>query len=237
MRSLSLVAVIVFICMTATGLNLQTRKGNNLPLSEGRSFSKTEQGDETHLLPSATHRYRLDPSQSKFTAHALAGGLLWFKGQDHIIAIRDFTGEAQLTAGSINPASLQINAKAASMVETSDVFTEQEKQIINRELREIVLHPDQYPEIIFRSTSITGRTTSSNQYELKITGDLTLHGVTRQITIPTTVNLAGNGLRARGEFAIKRSDFKVKATSAMHGLIRVKDKVKFTYAIVGHERE
>lgn len=236
MRSLSLVAVLVFIWMTAIGLNLQTRKGNNLPLSEGRSFSKTGQGDETLPLPPATHRYRLDPSQSKFSAHAHAGGLLWFKGQDHIIAIRDFTGEAQLTAGSINPASLQVNAKAASMVETSDVFTEREKQIINRELREIVLHPDQYPEIIFRSTSITGRATSRNQYELKVTGDLTLHGVTRQITIPTTVTLTGNSLRARGEFAIKRSDFKVKATSAMHGLIRVKDKVKFTYDIVGQEQ-
>ena len=236
MRSFSLVAVIVFICLTAIALNLQTGKGNNLPLSEGRSFSKTEQRDETHPLPAATHRFRLDASQSKFTAHALAGGLLWFKGHNHIIAIQDFTGEAQLTSGSINPASLQINAKAASMVETSDVFTEQEKQIINRELREIVLHPDQYPEIIFRSTSITGRTTSSNQYELKITGDLTLHGVTRKITIPTTVTLAGSDLRAQGEFAIERSDFKVKATSAMHGLIRVKDKVKFTYDIVGHEQ-
>jgi len=236
MRSLCLVAVIVFVCLTAIGLNLRTGKGKNLPLNEGRSFSRTDQKDETHPLPAATRRYRIDASQSKFTAHALAGGLLWFKGHNHIIAIQDFTGEAQLTPGSIKPASLQINAKAASMVETSDVFTEQEKQIINRELREIVLHPDQYPEIIFRSTSITGRTTGSNEYELKITGDLTLHGVTRQITIPTTVTLARNGFRAQGEFAIERSDFKVKATSAMHGLIRVKDKVKFTYDIVGHEQ-
>ena len=67
------------------------------------------------------------------------------------------------------------------MVETSDVFTEPQKKIINKELREIVLHPDQYPEITFRSTSVTGKPISSNEYDLKITGDLTLHGVTRQI--------------------------------------------------------
>jgi polyisoprenoid-binding protein YceI len=66
-------------------------------------------------------------------------------------------------------------------------------------------------------------------------GDLTLHGVTRPITIPTKVTVTGSELRAQGEFSINRSDFKVKATSAMHGLIRVKDKVKFTFDIVGHQ--
>ena len=38
------------------------------------------------------------------------------------------------------------------MVETSDAFTEAQKQIINRELREIVLEPEKYPEIVFLST-------------------------------------------------------------------------------------
>ena len=37
-----------------------------------------------------------------------------------------------------------------------------------------------------------------------------------------------------GEFSIDRSDFKVKATSAFHGMIRVKKTVKFTFDIVGH---
>jgi polyisoprenoid-binding protein YceI len=184
----------------------------------------------------ATQRYILKDSESKFFAHALSGGLLWFKGHNHLIAVREFTGEAQLTPNSITPASLNITAKAASMIETSDVFTEAQKQIINKELREIVLHPDQYPEIIFRSTSVTGKATSSGEYDLKITGDLTLLGVTRQINIPTKVMVKGNELRAQGEFSINRGDFKVKATSAVHGLVRVRDKVKFTFDIVGHQR-
>jgi len=103
-------------------------------------------------------------------------------------------------------------------------------------LREIVLQPDQYPEIVFRSTHVTGKTTGSNQYDLKVTGDLTLHGVTRQITIPTKVTVMGNDLRAQGEFSINRGDFKVKATSAVHGLVRIRDKVKFTFDIVGHQQ-
>jgi len=193
-----------------------------------------ENVDTEYDSSAATHRYRLDASQSKFIAHALAGGLLWFKGHDHLVAVREFTGEAELTPESVNSASLQINAKTASMVETSSVFTEPQKQIIDKELREIVLLPDQYPEISFKSTNVSGKSIGDGQYDLKIGGELTLHGVTRPITIPTKVTVTGNDLRAQGEFDIDRSDFKVKATSAMHGLIRVRDKVKFTFDIVGH---
>ena len=182
----------------------------------------------------ATLRYRLDSSQSKFIAHALRGGLLWFKGHDHLVAVREFTGEAQMTPDTLTPASLEIRAKTASMEETSSVFTEPQKKIINKELREIVLLPDQYPDIVFRSTNVNGKAIGNSQYDLKITGDLTLHGVTRQITIPTKVTVTGNDLRAQGEFSVNRSDFKVKATSAVHGLVRVRNKIRFTFDIMGH---
>lgn len=184
-------------------------------------------------FPAATH-YRLDASQSKFIAHAFSGGLLWFKGHDHLVAASDFSGEAQITRDTITPASLLLTVKAASMGETSSVFTEQQKQIINKELREIVLEPAKYPEIVFRSTEVTGKSLGNNQYDLKIGGELALHGVTRHIVIPALVTLTGDDLRARGEFSIDRSDYKVKATSAVHGLVRVRDEIKFTFDIVGH---
>ncbi len=227
MRSFTLLTLALCVSLATTDANLSNE--SHVLSNGGQALSRTK------FIPAVTNRYRLDASQSKFNAHALAGGLLWFKGHDHLIAIRDFTGEAQLTPNSITPASLHIVAKAASMVETSDVFTEQQKQIINKELREIVLHPDQYPEIVFRSTSVTGKPTSSSEYDLKITGNLTLHGVTRQITIPTKITVSGNQLRAQGEFSINRGDFKVKATSAVHGLVRVRKKVKFTFDMVGHQ--
>ncbi len=201
------------------------------PLANGNSTSWSKAVDDSSL---AAQRYTLDASQSKFIAHALRGGLFWFKGHDHAVAVREFTGEAQLSPDAITASSLQITAKTESMVETSSVFTDQQKQIINKELREIVLLPAQYPEIVFRSTNVSGKQNGS-QYDLKITGDLTLHGVTRQITIPTKVTVTGNDLRAQGEFSISRDDFKVKATSAFHGLVRVRNKLKFTFDIVGHQ--
>jgi polyisoprenoid-binding protein YceI len=181
----------------------------------------------------AANSYRLDASQSKFIAHAMAGGLFWFKGHDHLVAVREFTGEARLDPDSLNASSLDITAKSESMVETSSVFTEPQKQIIDKELRDIVLEPAKYPDIVFKSTNVTGQSTGSNQYDLRIGGNLTLHGVTRPITIPVKVTVTGDELRAQGEFSIDRGDFKVKATSAFHGLVRVSDKVKFEFDIVG----
>jgi len=189
----------------------------------------------TRLAYQAPARYQLDASESKFIAHALRGGLLWFKGHDHLVAASQFTGEAEMTPDSIAPASLRLVVKTESMRETNSVFTAQQIQIIDKELREIVLLPARYPEIVFQSTDVNGKSLGNGQYELKIGGDLTLNGVTRRIVIPAQVTLTGNDLRARGEFSINRSDYKIKATSAVHGLIRVRNKIKFTFDIVGHK--
>jgi polyisoprenoid-binding protein YceI len=182
----------------------------------------------------ATNRFTLNSAQSKFIAHALRGGLLWFKGHEHLVAAREFSGEAQLTPETITPASLQLVVKADSMAETSDAFTEPQKQIINKELREIVLEPAKYPEIVFKSTDVKGKLLATGQYDLKIGGDLTLHGVKNHIVSPVDVTVTGNYLRAVGEFSIDRGDFNVKATSAFHGMVRVRKKVKFTFDIVGY---
>jgi polyisoprenoid-binding protein YceI len=181
----------------------------------------------------ATVTYNLDSSQSKFMAHANAGGLLWFKGHNHHLAAGEFTGQVEITPDTVTPASLRLVVKAASLHETGADFTEPQKQIINKELREIVLHPDKYPDITFQSTSVTAKTSAAGRYEVKIDGDLTLHGVTKRISIPAVVTVSGDNLRAVGEFSIDRDDYGVKATSAFHGMVRVKDRIKFDFDIVG----
>src|SRR6188474_702093 len=181
----------------------------------------------------ATVTYKLDPGQSKFMAHASPSGLLWFKGHTHHLAATDFSGQVELTPDTITPASLRLVVKAASLHETGADFTEPQKQIINKELKEIVLHPDQYPDITFQSTNVTSKAMGADRYEIDINGNLTLHGVTRPIRIPAVVTLRGDTLRAVGKFSIDRDDYKVKATSAFHGMVRVDDDINFEFDILG----
>lgn len=209
-----LLMLVITVSLLSTGLSVKIRALDTKPVAEGR--------------------YRLDASKSSFMVRAFSGGLLWFKGHDHFIAIRDFNGEITLAPDTILPASLQMTVKTSSLVETRDVFTEQQKQIINKELREIVLETEKYPEITFRSTNVTGKIDPGGVFDAKIDGDLTMHGVTRRIVIPAEATLIGNDLRAKGEFTADRGDFKVKATSAFHGLVRVRDKLKFTFDLMAH---
>jgi polyisoprenoid-binding protein YceI len=181
-----------------------------------------------------TVNYTLDASRSKFMAHASRSGLLWFKGKSHHLAASDFSGQVGLTPQSITPASLRLVVKAASLHETGAEFTDQQKQIIDKELKDIVLHPDQYPEIVFQSTNVTAKPAKTGGgYDVRLTGDLTLHGTTRRVEIPATVTLNGDELHAVGTFSIDRDDYKVKATSAFHGFVRVDDDVKFEFDIIG----
>ncbi len=71
----------------------------------------------------------------------------------------------------------------------------------------------QYPTITFKSTAVKQ---GANANTLDVTGDLTLHGVTKSVTIP--VDLTGKGQFPPGTeragveatFAIKRTDFDIK---------------------------
>src|SRR5437867_2832996 len=171
--------------------------------------------------PFATARYRIDPKKSDLMVRAFSGGVLWFKGHDHFVRPSEYSGEVELTLGAITPASLRLTIRAASVEETRPIFTAPQKKIINKELNDIVLEPAKYPEIVFQSTEVTGKPNESGHFEAKIGGDLTLHGVTRHIVIPADVAIEGNSLRARGDVEFDRSNFNVKATSAMHGTIRV----------------
>lgn len=174
--------------------------------------------------------YEIDASRSKFMVKASRGGLAWFKGHDHHIAVRDFDGRAELSLDALNPASLTMTIKADSLEETGADFTPEQKAIINKELDEIVLESAKYPTITFKSSDVKGEM-KSGKFNVKIGGDITLHGVTKRIVIPASVTANGDTLNATGEFTLDRSDFNVKATSAFHGLVRVKDKLKFTFDI------
>ncbi len=228
-RTWLLAAVAAGLCLS--GLDAGQRLSSATALGAHAAPLSTRAGARPTLA-----RYRLDAAQSHFRVRTFSGGLLWFKGHDHFIVARDFAGEAELTPNAITPAALTLTVRAASLAETRDVFTEQQKQIINREINELVLETGKYPEITFRSTQVTFKPTPAG-FDVRLGGDLTLHGVTRHITIPALVTLTGNSLRARGEFEINRSDYNVKATSALHGTIRVRDKLKLSFDIVAHQEQ
>jgi polyisoprenoid-binding protein YceI len=178
-------------------------------------------------------RYRIDAAQSRFTVRAFAGGFLSAFAHDHTIAIRDFGGETQFTYGTVEPASLRIAIKADSLAVT-DKISESDRQKIQGTMRDEVLEVSTYPEITFHSTGVSANKTGEGQYQAKIPGELTLHGITRPVTINAQLEFGDRVLRAKGAFALKQASFNIKPVSVAGGTIKVKDELKFTFDIVAH---
>ncbi len=179
-------------------------------------------------------RYKINAGQSHFTVRALVGGLLSsVAGHDHTIAIRDFTGTAAFTYGSVTPASLQFTVKADSLAVT-DKVSESDRNKIQATMRNDVLDVNSYPEITFKSTAITAARVEEGKYQTKITGDLTLHGTTRAITINAMVVFYEASLQAEGQFALRQTEYGIKPVSVAGGTIKVKDELKFSFNIVAN---
>ena len=68
-----------------------------------------------------------------------------------------------------------------------------------------------YPKATFTSTEVKGN---------QVTGNLTLHGVTKAITFPATIKIAGDDVTVDSEFAINRKDFGLAYPGKPDDLIR-----------------
>jgi polyisoprenoid-binding protein YceI len=146
--------------------------------------------------------YRIDPGHSKITWSVDHFGFSTYVGQfskvEGTLSIDpkavtasklDVTVDAN-SVGTLNPA-LDAHLKAADFLDTA-----------------------KFPTATFKATAIklTGQRTAD------ITGDLTLHGVTRPVTVAATFNQAGvnpvdktYSLGFAGKAKIKRTDFGVSA--------------------------
>jgi polyisoprenoid-binding protein YceI len=103
-------------------------------------------------------------------------------------------------------------------------------------MREQVLEVDKYPEIVFRSSSISASRLGEGRYRARIIGDLTMHGATQKnIWISAEASITDDRLRARGDFSLKQSDFGIKPFSAAGGTIKLKNELKFSFDMVAQK--
>ena len=189
---------------------------------------------EAPASPPSEGRYRISAQESRFTVRALVGGLLSaVAGHDHTIDVRDFSGTVAFTYGTVTPASLQFTVKADSLA-VVDKVSESDRNKIQTTMRNDVLDSGNHPEVTFKSTAITATRVEEGKYQARITGDLTLRGTTRAITIPAFVTFKAASLEAEGQFTLRQTAYGIKPVSVAGGTIKVKDELKFSFNIVAN---
>ncbi len=175
-------------------------------------------------------RYRIDASRSRFTVQAFADGLLSVFGHSPTMAICGFGGDAHFAPDAPDHPSLLILVQANSLAVT-DKVSAKDRTEMERAIREDVLETTRYPEITFFSTSVAVNQTADGAYSVKLTGDLSLHGVTRRQLIDAQMTVNEDSLRARGEFPLQQANYNIKTVSVGAGMLKVKDELKLSFDI------
>lgn len=96
----------------------------------------------------------------------------------------------------------------------------------NREMRVRYLETGKFPEATFKSVSVSGPASiaANTPEEIKVTGDFTLHGVTRRMTIPVRVVVVpDNRIHASASFNVRMPEFGINVPKNV--LVTVKEEV------------
>jgi len=166
----------------------------------------------------AADNHKADPVHSSVLFRSNHGNIGHVWGR-----FTDFSGTFALDDADATKSNFNFEVKAAS------VDTNQPKRDEHLKSPDF-LNAKQYPTITFKSTAVKK---GQQDKTLEVTGDMTLHGVTRAVTANVEVLGKGEfppGMQRTGieaTFSVKLSDFQIK------GVPGVGDEIKLIVAVEG----
>ena len=175
--------------------------------------------------------YKIIPEQSKIQVKAGTAGVFGFMGHGHTIVPQKFSGELKLSPQNTAPPALTLRIDATSLQEVAE-FKPEEKATIEKELHETVLETSKYPEILFQSTGVQYKMSPGHVFDAVIDGDMTLHGLTKKMTVSVRVLDTGPNLRASGQFKLNRKDFNIEPKSVAGGTVKVDKTLEINFDLV-----
>jgi polyisoprenoid-binding protein YceI len=177
---------------------------------------------------SARATYKIDSKSSRLTVETETTGLSSMFGHDHKFDARDFTGALTLIPGVPESAVLALDVRGGALTLLEEVSDDTRREI-TAALRDAVLETPKYGEISFRSRSVTATNNDDGSFDVRLTGELALHGIRRKIVVPAHVVPTPNSVRATGALELRQSDFKIKPYTFAKGTVRVRDAVAISF--------
>jgi polyisoprenoid-binding protein YceI len=182
----------------------------------------------------ASRSYAVDPMRSRAVIAVGKSGVFSFAaGHTHEVVARVIAGTIDVDRAEPAHARVRLEIDAAALEVTGKGDPPKDVPEVQRTMAgPEVLDVKRYPRIVFESTSVAARGQAAEMLDLLITGRLTLHGVTRSISVPVTVRLEADRITATGRFPLKQTDYGIKPIS-VGGVVSVKDALDITFTIVG----
>src|SRR6204780_523835 len=166
----------------------------------------------------------IDTQRSAITIHVGKSGLFSAAAHDHTINAPMSSG-TMLESG--NP-HIEFRVETAKMTVKPDPKIDAKDQAtIQTHMEEMTLETKKFPEITFRSSRV--QELADGQW--KVDGDLSLHGVTKAISL--TVKQAGESYTTHT--VLKQTDFGITPISIGGGMIKVKNEVEIDFQIFSRQ--
>ena len=157
--------------------------------------------------------------RSVITIHVGKTGFFSGFGHEHTVI-------APIAGGRVDAKSLTVqitvNARQLKVTDT-DVSAQDQAEVQSTMLSPKVLDVDKYPEIRFQSSLVQ----PAGPQSYRVTGTLTLHGVSRDLTFDVT----GTPDHYHGKTKLKQTDFDIKPVSGGGGSVKVKDELEIAFDV------
>jgi len=181
----------------------------------------------------ATRTYVIDSSASAVQVHVGKSGVFGFAGHTHEVAAERFAGRVDADPDDLARSSVELSFDASGLKVSAPGEPEGDAPKVQEVMAgPKVLDVSRFPAIRFRSRQVSGRRAADGAYELEVAGEVSLHGVSRAVTLPVRVELSGATLTASGRTALAQRAFGIEPVSAGGGTVKVKNEVGIEFRIV-----
>jgi len=110
-------------------------------------------------------------------------------------------------------------SRIAFDIDTTDIWTDTDNLTTHLESPDF-FDVQKYPKATFVSTSLTETPGAADGSTHTLKGNLTLHGVTKEVTIPVKAQQSAEGVRTTSEFTINRHDWGISYKGMADDLIK-----------------
>jgi polyisoprenoid-binding protein YceI len=176
--------------------------------------------------------YVIDAASTSMTIHVRRAGVFSFAGHEHEVAVPVVQGRIALERSDVTRSSINAEFDATALRVTGRGEPPEDVPEVQRVmLSDRVLDVGRYPTIAFHSRRVSLVGQSGDRMELRVGGDLTLHGTTRPVTVPVRIVMAGDLLTAEGTATVRQTDFGIQPVTAGAGTVKVKDEIDVVFSI------
>ena len=202
------------------------------PAAAPAAASASASASAAEALLVGVHTYAIDARKSLLAVQVFKSGPAAGLAHDHVIHASTLSGSITVDAANRATAKVNVSLLTSSLVNddpkirklygvTSDISDSDKAAVLEHMQDDGQLDIANYPTMSFVSTSAT----PGEGNKLTLNGKLTMHGVTKDVSLPIDAVLKGNTIDGKGSVKLNTSDFGIKPYSAFLGAVKNKDGI------------